>query len=87
MKFLAEKIADRLKDHKSCTIFENDLQLVWPIIGKALQLREQRNTLIKAFAKAHGWNATIRDPGIRVVFRKLKPGEKDADSRKLAKAS
>ena len=87
MELLAEKITDRLKDHKSCTIFENDLERVWPIAGRERQLRDQRKTLIKAFAKAHGWSAVIHDPGLRVTFRQLRPGEEDNDSPKLAKAS
>lgn len=87
MELLAEKITDRLKDHKSCTIFENDLERVWPVIGKARQLRDQRITLIKTFAKAHGWSAVIHDPGIRVTFRPLRPGEHDHDSAELAEAS
>ncbi|GEM_PF-2448762 len=86
MESLVQKITNRLKDHKSCTIFENDLQAIWPIVSAARELRDQRNILIKAFAAAHGWSATIRDPGIRVVFRKLQPGEEKQNSRKLAKA-
>jgi hypothetical protein len=81
MQLLAEKIIDRLKSRKSCTIFENDLSRVWPC--KETE-RQQRYALIKAFAKAHGWHATILDPGIRVTFRKLKPGEIDPDDVDLA---
>lgn len=80
MDFLVKKITERLKDHKSCTIFENDLDAMWPIVGAARELRDQRNALIKAFALAHGWSATIRDPGIRVVFRKLTPEEQGQKS-------
>lgn len=87
MDALAQKITDRLKDHKSATIFENDLELVWPITGKALQMLDQRKTLIQAFAKAHGWSAVIHDPGMRVTFRKLKPNENVGAETKFAKAS
>ena len=83
MELLAEKIIKRLNTHKSCTIFENDLSCVWPVNEKQ---RQQRYALIKAFAKAHGWSATILDPGIRVTFRKLKPGETEDDEPELAKA-
>jgi hypothetical protein len=48
---------------------------------------QQRYALIKTFAKAHGWHATILDPGIRVTFRKLRPGEMDPDEVDLANAS
>ena len=82
-ELLAEKVIKRLNAHKSCTIFENDLSCVWPVSDKQ---RQQRHALIKAFAKAHGWSATILDPGIRVTFRKLKPGETDDDEPALAKA-
>ena len=49
-------------------ILERDLANVWP--------REERDQLkrekeIHAFAAAHGWLATILDPGIRVTFRKV----------------
>ena len=85
MEHLAQKINDRLRSHKACLIFEKDLERVWPIAGKERQLREQRYTLIRTFAKAHGWTATIWDPGLRVTFRKINPGDKVEDSP-LAKA-
>jgi hypothetical protein len=40
---------------------------VWPT-DKAL--REKRAALIHAYAKENGWSATVRDPGMRVTFRK-----------------
>jgi hypothetical protein len=48
------------------------LSRVWPNNDVA---RQQWYVLIKGFAKAHGWSATILDPGIRVTFRRLKPGQ------------
>jgi len=84
MDRLAETIRKRLSFRKSCTVFESELSRVWPYDDKA---RQQRHTLIKAFAKAHGWSATILDPGIRVTFRKLKEGDAESDSTKLARAS
>jgi hypothetical protein len=60
------------------------LSRVWPNNDVA---RQQWYVLIKGFAKAHGWSATILDPGIRVTFRRLKPGQTPtAQSLKLAKA-
>jgi hypothetical protein len=85
VQLLAGKITDRLKEHKSCTIFQADLDRVWPVGNKERQLREQRLTLIEAFARSHGWSVTIRDPGIRVIFRKLEPGAA-AEASNLAKA-
>jgi hypothetical protein len=84
MQALTERIIERLNTHKSCTVFENELSRVWPCQDKE---RQQRHALIKAFAKSHGWSATILDPGIRVTFRKLKEGEVENESRPLAKAS
>jgi hypothetical protein len=82
---LAERILERLKSHKSCTVFENELSRVWPCPDKE---RQQRHAAIQAFAKAHGWSATILDPGIRVTFRKLREGETDqADAPELARIS
>ena len=80
MERLARHVEDRLKTHKSCTVFENHLLRVWPTDDRA---QERRFAAIKAFAKAHGWSATILDPGIRVTFRTFK----ESKARKLAKAS
>jgi hypothetical protein len=82
-RLLTEIISKRLCSHKSCTVFENELSRVFPYDDKA---RQQRHTLIRAFAKAHGWSATILDPGIRVTFRKLKEGETEDESTDLAEA-
>lgn len=70
MQRLADTIETRLQTHKFCTIFESDLSRVWPYVDKE---RQRRHEEIKAFAKKHGWTATILDPGIRVTFRKLTP--------------
>ena len=67
MEALAQRIAERLESKKSCTIFESDLDKIWP---RAQEIQAQRERQIHAFAKAHGWSATILDPGIRVTFRK-----------------
>jgi hypothetical protein len=64
---LAKQIQERLKNEKSCTIFESELEAVWPS-EKIKRLERQKK--IHAFAKAYGLTADIRDPGIRVVFRK-----------------
>jgi hypothetical protein len=69
MEKLAAHVRERLKDRQSCTVFETELSRVWPYQDRE---RQQRHAAIKAFAKAHGWSATILDPGIRVTFRKRK---------------
>jgi hypothetical protein len=67
VKALTKRIQERLKNEKACTIFENELEAVWP--SEKIK-RLEREKKIHAFAKAHGLTAHIRDPGIRVVFRK-----------------
>ena len=68
IKALAKHIQDRLESKKSRTIFESGLARVWPV-GPVVDLK--RAERIQAFAKTHGWSATIYD--LRVVFRKLTP--------------
>jgi hypothetical protein len=63
---LINRIRDRLKSKNFCVAFENDLDRVWP---REKLPREARYELIRAFAAANGWQATINDPGIRVTFR------------------
>ena len=67
MKALTKRIQERLKNEKACTIFENELEAVWP--SEKLK-RLEREKKIHAFAKTPGLTADVRDPGIRVVFRK-----------------
>ena len=69
MKALTKRIQEQLKNEKSCTIFESELEAVWP--SEKIK-RLEREKEIHAFAKAHGLTADIRDPGIRVVFRKAR---------------
>ena len=67
---LFQRITERLETHKYCIVYENELERVWPA------LREEairRSAAIQKFAKAHGFSATIHDPGLRVTFRKLDP--------------
>jgi hypothetical protein len=64
---LAKQIHEALNNKKSCTIFESELERVWP--GEK-EKRLEREKKIHAFAKAYGLTAHIWDPGIRVVFRK-----------------
>ena len=67
---LFQRITERLGTHKYCIVYENELERVWPA------LREEairRSAAIQKFAKAHGFCATIHDPGLRVTFRKLNP--------------
>jgi hypothetical protein len=65
---LKQRIKERLRHNKSCTVFENDLAAIWPRDERDQLKREKE---IHAFAAANGWLATILDPGIRVTFRKV----------------
>jgi hypothetical protein len=68
VELLAKHIHELLDNRKkSCTIFEVELEMVWP--SEKIK-RLEREKKIHAFAKAHGLTAHIWDPGIRVVFRK-----------------
>jgi hypothetical protein len=59
VKTLAKHIQESLNNKKSCR--------VWPS-EKIKRLGREKK--IHAFAKAYGLTASIRDPGIRVVFKK-----------------
>jgi hypothetical protein len=63
-----QRIEERLRHKKSCTIFEHDLSRIWPRDERDQLKREKE---IHAFAAANGWLATILDPGIRVTFKKI----------------
>jgi len=67
VKALAKQIQESLKNTKSCTICESELERVWP--SEKIK-RLEREEKIHAFAKAYGLAAKIRDPGIRVVFKR-----------------
>ena len=67
MEGLIKHITERLSTKPSVTIFENEIVKYFPLESVAADIR---NAAIHAFAAANGWEATIRDPGIRVTFRK-----------------
>jgi hypothetical protein len=69
LKALAQHIRERLNVTKSCTVFEAELERVWPRKRYAASLREKR---ILSFAKSHGFETIIWDPGIRITFRKAR---------------
>jgi len=80
---LIAHIRKRLETAKSCTVFENDLERVWP---REKLHREKRERAILMFAQKNGWAATVLDPGIRVTFRKVpvaKPGNSEISRNSL----
>ena len=64
MKVLATHIRKRLDGHKFCSVFESDLDRVWP------RKSDQRKEAIRDFAATHGFSVVIHDPGLRAVFKK-----------------
>ena len=67
MQNLIRHIGKRLETAKVCTVFESDLDRIWP---REKLPRKKREREIQRFAKKNGWTATVLDPGIRVTFRK-----------------
>jgi hypothetical protein len=70
MDDLLKKIEERLAAKTHCTIFGEEVSRIWPLPKEEI---ENRDKAIHAFARKWGLSATIRDPGIRVIFRKLQP--------------
>ncbi len=68
METLAKHIIERLVTKKSCTVFETELARFFPMRSRAMR---QLDAAIQEFARERGLSAEIRDPGIRVKFRKL----------------
>ena len=68
LEALKKRIRKRLATAKFCSVYETELERVWPTDNA---LREKRAALIHAYAKENGWSATVTDPGMRVTFRKL----------------
>ena len=64
---LLQKIVERLSKKPSCTIFETEIEKQFPINNLA---KQEQIAEILAFAKANDLVASVRDPGIRVTFRK-----------------
>jgi hypothetical protein len=67
-KALAKLIRNRLGDHVTCAVYENQLSIIWPRVYE----HDSRIKEIEAFAKVNGWSVSISDPGIRLTFKKLK---------------
>jgi len=68
VELLAEHIREELETHLYCTVFESAAELLWP---RNQPKAADRVAQIDAFAKTHGWLATITYPGHGVTFRKL----------------
>ncbi len=66
MEKLSKRVRERLTTAKAFTVFESELDRVWP---REKIHREKRELAIQIFAKNNGWTAKVVD-GIRVTFRK-----------------
>lgn len=65
---LAQHILERLEGRKYCSVFESELDRIWPKGTHS----DKRKEAIRDFAKAHGLSVLIYDPGLRAVFKKSK---------------
>jgi hypothetical protein len=68
MDKLVKYIEERLALKTQCTVFSQEVSRIWPMRQTEIQKRDKA---IQAFAKKWGLSATIRDSGIRVIFRKV----------------
>jgi hypothetical protein len=80
---LLHHIEERLRTRKSCVVFNNQLQRVWPVEHR---FAAKRAAAIEAFARANGLTATIHDPGIRVTFRRATDATAPTPSGRLVMA-
>jgi len=55
---LAEHIQRRLKERAFCIVFEDEIERCWPRKNVG---RTEREEQVQAFAKSHGWSASIHD--------------------------
>jgi hypothetical protein len=58
MDRLARRIRRDLEERHFCVVFEDEVERCWP--REELELLE-RDRQIQAFAKSHGWNASIHN--------------------------
>jgi len=68
MKALARHIGEWMAGKKSCAVYGNEIHEVLPLKSKDV---EKRDKAIQEFARKNGLSATICDPGIQVIFRKV----------------
>jgi hypothetical protein len=66
MQELKARIRERIEERNFCTIFQNDLERVFPVDG----LRTETKKAIEKFANENGWQVKISDAGIRATFKK-----------------
>ena len=69
MEILRERIAQQIGKRGFCLVFNAELESYWP---SEKSDDAERKTAIEAFAKSHGWNASIfdGDSGTRAIFRR-----------------
>jgi hypothetical protein len=68
VEVLKERVREHLEVAKAYVAFNGELEYTWPSERIHSLARAKA---IQAFAKSNGWSATIVDPGIRVIFRKV----------------
>jgi hypothetical protein len=74
---LVAHISEWLSKKNACVIFQDTVSRVWPIAHP--KEAQERDAKIQEWAKSHGWEAKIKDFGVRVTFKKLSepiPGQR-----------
>ncbi len=69
MDELAKHIERTLKEREFCLVFEDELERCWP--SQKMDDPSERENQIQAFAKSHGWSASVlnTDSGlVRALF-------------------
>ena len=67
---LAARIEAVLRKRESCTIFAQTIREVWS--RNEYRIETDQVEAIRKFATAHGFEATVSDPSVHVIFRKKK---------------
>ena len=84
LQTLTNHIRERLGTHKSCSVFETDLERVFPFDETR---RKKRIAEIEAYAKRNGWSVRVWDPGLRVTFSKPRLTADHCTSRATSRGS
>jgi len=68
METIVKQIHERLTKRAFCTVFNNELIKLFPEDTRSTEKRIEK---IRAWAREHGLDVAIRNPGIRCTFKKL----------------
>ena len=68
-KALTSRIESGIQARNHCGVFNNELEPVFPCSSEAI---DHQADAIRAFAREHGWTASITKQCLRVTFRKTR---------------